>query len=198
MCLNISTMHADPSAGKKLEEKLIPRPPLSDEEFLANLYAGALSGFGHEAKIRAIYLLLQRETRSKESVEYILGRLAEVEKDNTHTTINYFWVHMVDYYMKVAAKASTKAPEAGKSIFSLLTFGVNTIEPPVELRAEANTTDSTEGRLPFSDFFRLPPCQALRNSLLYEKYYSRSVIDDVSSESAFVIPNLKQLPSVVL
>ena len=39
--------------------------------------------------------------------------------------------------------------------------------------------------------------QKLRNSLLYEKYFSRSIIDDKNSWVSLVLPDLKQLPNII-
>ena len=44
----------------------------------------------------------------------------------------------------------------------------------------------------FSEFYRQPEMQKLRNALLYEKYYSRSIIDSDQAVDEFVLPNLKQ------
>ena len=174
-----------------MEAKLIPRAPLTDDEFLIELEEGKLGSFGHEAKLRAIYLWIVQRQRSSASTEYILNRLKDIEKENSHMSINYFWIHMVDYYMRIAAKHSSEPEKSSlASYFSFLTHDSKSYDVNTDIKlADENVT--------FADFLRFPHCQPLRNSLLYEKYYSRAVIDDATSAQSFVIPNLKQLPSIV-
>ena len=178
------------SAGKSLEIRLVPRAPLTDEEFKLQLDAGSLCGFGHEVKIRGIYLMLLQHKRSSD-ISFILDKLQELEKDNYHASINYFWVHMVDYYMKAAIKKAKKDSSAS-SIFSYFSAGSQRLD------ISTKAGHASETPVAFSDFFRLPLCQPLRNSLLYEKYYSHSAVDDPNSAMSFVLPDLKQLPSVVI
>jgi hypothetical protein len=175
----------------------VPRAPLSDEEFMTSLDSGTLSGFGHEAKIRTIYLLLQRDKRSNAIIDSILDQLKGIEKENTHYSINYFWIHMVDYYMRVSAKQTVEAVSTA-SVFSFLSFGSKAAEAAGgKVESERLTTKEFSTPLAFANFFSLPTSVPLKNSLLYEKYYSRSAVGDAGSAAGLVLPTLKQLPSVV-
>lgn len=57
--------------------------------------------------------------------------------------------------------------------------------------------DGAAAPMAFDDFYRRPVVQPLRNQLLYEKYYSRRLIDAEASATEFALPDLKPLPSVV-
>ena len=50
----------------------------------------------------------------------------------------------------------------------------------------------------FSVFYRQPEVQKLRNNLLYEKYYTRAVIDTEQASVELVLPNLKQFSDVIV
>ena len=93
-----------------------------------------------------------------------------IEKDDFHLTINYFWVQMVSNFIAI-----------------------------VDKRLKSSGASSAPGvkRFDFDEFYRQPECQKLRNSLLYEKYYSPSVIDSQSSAIEFVMPNIKNFSSVI-
>lgn len=179
---------ADKSLGKNLEHKLIPRAPISDSEFLSKFQLNSLDSFGHDAKIRAIYLLLLCHPRSSDTINLILEKIQSIERGNAHASINFFWIHMVDYYMKLAAKHAAES-SVPKGLFSFLS-----ISAPVnqDWKDSIGTTTCL-----FSDFYRIPCCQPLRNAFLYENYYSNSLIDNPSTAADFVIPDLKQLPSVL-
>lgn len=147
--------------------------------------------------MRGIYLLLRRHSRSSVTIDTILALLSTIEGGGAHTSINYFWIHMVDYYMRLADKQSSTLSLREKPLFSFLP--AKSVAPPTA-GADVDASPGPDPRtdLPFSDFFRMPHCQPLRNSLFYEKYYSRAVVDDPASAAGFVIPDIKQLPSVVL
>lgn len=258
--------------------RLVPRDPLSDTEFLRLLSTQRLPGWGHEAKLRAIYLLLCRWGRSSRSVDALLEVLRVVEKEaGFHLSINYFWIQMVTYHIVAEIKASTAATVSAVggllSIFSsaasirsstdsgapavlfsafndpfyvlpsdpsLLMFDTEQVATPASsaatsdsnvattstaTAATANITTSTvavpvgsssisissnnksnkdistnsssgNSNMPFTAFILRPHCQRLRNPLLYEKYFSRGVVDG-SSARELALPDLKQLPSVV-
>ena len=97
--------------------------------------------------------------------------------------------------MRVADKQRINPSLPQKSLFSFLSPKTNAPETTEVPGANAGPDQHVD--ITFADFFRLPHCQPLRNSLFYEKYYSRVVVDDPASAVGFVIPDLKQLPSVV-
>ena len=143
-----------------------PRAPLSDEGFLSGLQSGSLSGWGHDTKIRVIFLMLQLDIKlnnPRRSSNAILDALSAVEKEHFHLTITYFWIHMVSYNIAVVQK------------------------------------DHDIASISFDEFYRQPIVQKLRNHLLYDKYYSRKLLDDgaINSAKEYVLPDLKQLPSIL-
>lgn len=153
---------------------ILPQAPLSDEEFMSRFHSNTLSGWGHDSMLRVVYLLLKEKGRSGKSASLITDELARVEGDNAHLTLNYFWLQMVTYYMAVIAKTNTASAVA--------------------------TTENVDKRqggygLTFNEFMAQPRCQPLRNQLLYQKYYSRGVIDRSSTE--FALPDLKAFPTLV-
>lgn len=152
---------------------IVPRAPLTDDEFMAAFEGGTLRAWGHDCKIRVIYLLLQRRGRTGQSASAIIETLAAAEGVDAHLTVNYFWVQMVTYHMAVVAKSASASSSA-----------------------DANEGDGrAKCGLTFNEFMAQPRCQALREQLLYQKYYSRGVIDRAAIE--FVLPDLKQLPTLV-
>lgn len=139
-----------------------PRLPLTDQEFLVSVQSNSLLGWGHDTKIRLIYLLLVADLSAghRRNVDAILETLKGIEKEHFHLTINYFWIQMVTYFI-----SQTKLLAGdGKEIVD------------------------------FDTFYRQPICQKLRNSVLYDKYYSRRVIDDQNSSVVMNLPDLKPLP----
>ena len=143
-----------------------PRAPLSDERFLSGLQSGTLSGWGHDTKMRVIFLMLQRDMRSNQprrNSNAILDALSAVEKEYFHLTITYFWIHMVSYDIAVVQK------------------------------------DRDIATMSFDEFYRQPIVQKLRNQLLYDKYYSRKLLDDttINSVNVYVPPDLKPLPNIL-
>lgn len=164
------------AAGTMTDKKLLtqPREPLTDAEFLEHFNnslinsttGDKLTGWGHESKLRLIYLvLLQNGVTTQTSVTNVLNVLQEFEKSAYHVTINYFWVTMLRYQLMATIK-------------------------------EKGITFTDQSNVAFSDFLRQPTCQPLRNQLLYEKYFTRGRIDQ--GETEFTVPDIKQLPSLVV
>ena len=154
--------------------RLQPRAPLSDVDFLVAVKQNELRGWGHDIFIRLLYLMLADQKKNanadearKRDVDEIFKVLRHVQGNNFHLTLNYFWIQMVSYLMVTVRKKGT-----GK------------VSPEV---------DETD----FETFYRQPDCQCLRNQMLYDKYYSRSLIDSQEAIDSFVLPNIKQLPSVL-
>jgi hypothetical protein len=158
--------HSAPS--EPLEIRLIPKPPTPDDVYISEFKSGKLSGWGHDPKLRVIYLMLKANGRRSDSVDDILNSLEEFERTSTHVTINYFWLQMVTYHMALYAKRVLTAIPGG---------------------------DSAPEFHAFADFIRHPLSAPLRNQLLYDNYYSRSAID--RGNDSFIIPDIKPLPSVV-
>lgn len=163
---------------------------MSDDEFLSCFEANTLGSFGHDAKLRAIYLLLLRTGRSKGRIDDILQLLQNVEKDNSHLSLNYFWVHMVDYHTKLLLKRMSENKSRKGSLFSFLSLSSTTSDTVVDLDPAGE-----KSVLPFDKFLEAPETAPLRNSMLSEEYYSRQLIDSAESAKTFILPDLKQLPS---
>lgn len=167
----------DAAAGATaVEANLPPRSaPLSDEDFLAQWEAQTLKGWGHEVKLRAIWLCL-REGGRRDGMARAFKGLKAIEGDAHSVTEScvqphlpvfpeprsiisprsrYFWVQMVDY-------ATAKARQSVAS---------------------------------FGEFIQLPTSQSLRNALLIDKYYTQQMLQEGKAE--FVLPDRKPLPSVV-
>lgn len=161
---------------KPIEDRLLPRAPLSDEEFMDSvLGGGALMGYGHDIKMRIIYLSLVSLQSSSSStitsavnasrastIDGILSILRSIEKEHFHLTINYFWIQMMHYHIALLRKDKKQLllqkSNAGWSVF----YSTN-----------PQSLDNDISIVPFEAFYREPKCQKLRNSLLYEHYYSR-------------------------
>ena len=56
-------------------------------------------------------------------------------------------------------------------------------------------TGTGAGTVSFGAFIAKPQCQCLRNALLYDKYYSRKLLDSFESAVSFVLPDKRSLPS---
>jgi len=211
-----SKEHDSSSTGAKE-----PKKPLTDAEFLQLLAENKLPGWGHEVKLRIIYLLLCSFGRSSRSMDFILNTLRGIEKEGFHLTLSYFWVQLMTYHMAVELKeirsnGSGEIPIRVLGAFSdasMLVQGDLTLQYAVELTAASSSSaaaiDDCEvdavasavscagGCMAFSTFLLQPHCQPLRNSLLYNKYYSRRLIDSEASSTEFIMPDLKSLPSIV-
>lgn len=149
-----------------------PRLPQTDQEFLSSFINNTLTGWGHDAKLRAIYLLLFVDKRSKNGdrrgTTQCLNALEALEKSSYHLTINYFWIQMITYHYTIAKK------EISQSFFF----------------------SSNIDNLTFEEFYRRPLVQPLRlNPQLYLKYYSKQALD--AGAQQFVLPDLKPLPSQI-
>jgi serine/threonine protein kinase len=67
---------------------------LSDEEFLLLAEQDRLHAWGHEATLRVMYLMLQQNHRSSETVDRIVERFRIIQKKDFHLTIVYFWIQV--------------------------------------------------------------------------------------------------------
>lgn len=68
---------------------------LSDVEFLNLVEQNRLHSWGHETSLRVMYLMLQENHRSNETVERIIQRFKSIQKDGFHMTIVYFWIQVI-------------------------------------------------------------------------------------------------------
>mmetsp|Transcript_20151 Transcript_20151/g.28886 ORF Transcript_20151/g.28886 Transcript_20151/m.28886 type:complete len:554 (+) Transcript_20151:48-1709(+) len=152
---------------------------ITDEAFLiATTESHQLTAWGHPVKLRLIYVLLRAEIKigARRNVDKILDHLKSIEKSNSHVSLNYFWIQMVSYYIAVVSKGKSKLVHA------------------TNLSSSSHTL---EEEITFDVFFELKECDKLHNSLLYEEYYSRSIIDSQDSMNSFALPDLKPFPSVL-
>lgn len=79
---------------------VVPRAaPLSDEEFFQQWREGKLTSWGHESRLRAIWLCLKRYGR-REGVQNTFEGLEAFENSGHHVTLAYFWIQMTDYVMR--------------------------------------------------------------------------------------------------
>jgi hypothetical protein len=166
--------------------RLQPRAPLDDQQFLHAIQSKEYPGWGHDILIRLIYVLLTNpkdthvhdnthpppppQQPRRRPVDEILETLQKIEKENFHLTLNYFWIQLVSFHIALLQK---KKQQQGQE------------------------SGEKGQQMEFEEFYRQPDCQKLRNSLLYEKYYSRAVIDSEDAKESFALPDLKQLPSLV-
>lgn len=67
---------------------------LSDEDFLRLVEENRLHSWGHEAALRVMYLMLQKNHRSSETVDRIIERFRSIQKEGFHMTIVYFWIQV--------------------------------------------------------------------------------------------------------
>lgn len=179
-------------ASAPLHERLQPRAPLSDVEFLVAARASALSGWGHEVKLRLIYVSLLAPDgdavgaggggASRRPTDKVLDLLRSIEKGGFNLTEDYFWLQMVSYHIAVAKKELRTA--------SPVSVGSNAA-------GGEGGTSLLSLSLSFDEFSRRPVCQGLRNSLLIDKYYSRRLLESSDAQTSFQLPDLKQLPSIV-
>ena len=156
--------------------RLQPRAPLNDVDFLLAIKQRNFQSWGHDILTRVVYVMLMDQQKKagtqKRNVDEIFDTLRQVQGDSFHMTLNYFWVQMISYHMESLKKKKSKTKKIDQS-------------------APSNSV------MDFETFYRQPDCQRLRNQLLYEKYYGRSVVDSQEAAESFVLPNLKQLPSVL-
>lgn len=82
---------------KAPEAHLTPQRQLSDQEFLQHFESGSLPSWGHEQKMRAIWLLLRHNGRRQGGTSRIFEALLKAEGSAHNVTAAYFWIQMVTY-----------------------------------------------------------------------------------------------------
>lgn len=100
----VSTTTTTQAVSRSVIDNL-PRQPLTDTEFLRLFMQMKLPGWGHDVKIRAIYLLVCRYGHNSAADKLTLGLLQAVERSGFHYTISYFWLHLVALHVLRAMKA---------------------------------------------------------------------------------------------
>jgi ADP-ribosylation factor protein 1 len=135
----LPTSTASKSISSELNKlKLTNDNDMNDSEFYHLFRSKELSSFGHETKLRLMYLYLCYYGRGKGGVDRILELLEFLDnsycqdtyidvkrKKAFHLTLNYFWIQMITYHMMNLIKISkTKesSSSSSSSIFSSI-FG---------------------------------------------------------------------------
>jgi len=92
----LSDVNASKQRGK---EGLVPAVhEVSDQEFLDLFLQRKPPAWGHETRLRAIWLLLRNEGRRQGGTNRILDALRQAEGDMHNLTESYFWIQIVTYY----------------------------------------------------------------------------------------------------
>ena len=93
-------------------------------------------------------------------------------------TINYFWLQLVTQCIASVAKRRTGGGGGGGA-------------------AAAAGDRGPADHLEFDEFYRQPECRQLCDALLYEKYYSHTLISAENAAREMVLPNLRSFQSTV-
>jgi len=304
LLVDVKALASSSAAGSKDftsgDDNKSPRAPLTDAEFLLRLSQSTLPGWGHEVKLRVLYLLLCAWGRSKHGVDAVLAVMKTIEGSGYHLTLEYFWIQLLTLHIIQEAKhnpnavfsafndptytavvpsavtnagggaggevTSTASSTSGgmqkgtisqaakedtdqgsnskyaenlndaqlllQSIAGLLVTVDAVVEPVAVVSADptaaisspsnpsststataaATLTTTTaavsasavgvlssviSNTMPFAEFIQRPHCQALKNALLYDKYYSRAIVDSEIAAREMHLPDLKPFPSVV-
>jgi small GTP-binding protein len=77
-------------------------PPTSikllDHEFYEKLQSNSLSSWGHEVKLRGIYVYLVKHGRTRDSLEDLMTLFKPIEHEHQHLTLTYFWLHILTLF----------------------------------------------------------------------------------------------------
>ena len=98
----------DASPGRAVEDLVQPAAPLTDDDWLERFRCRTLPSWGHEARLRLIWILLRQHER-REAVRRIFDELKALEGEGHHATLTYFWVAIVTQCSAKAADAATYA-----------------------------------------------------------------------------------------
>jgi ADP-ribosylation factor 1/2 len=209
--LPLPSMIRDPTRSKALLDEvdlvhlaeMMPAiSAMSDVSFLEWGLQSRLPSWGHEVKMRLIYVMLCFYGRAKGGVDKILDCMMKIEKEGYHITINYFWIQMLTYHM-------TRIALEEKSFWSPSVFGqlsLAVISPTIAVAGSvsAATTSSGDGGSIFKDcmgfhqFYARSDVEELQDSLLYTAYYSRGALDSVEAAKGLVLPDLRSFPNLPL
>lgn len=112
---------------------------ISDDEFMIKLRSKELTSWGHESKLRVIYIDIVSKGRSRDTLKNVMDILRPIEAQHEHSTIAYFWIHMM-----TIAIAQYKE------------------------RSKADLESKLAEKLSFKDFINLPENEKLKDpTLLY-------------------------------
>jgi len=92
----LSDVHASKQQGKEGPSPVIHE--VSDQEFLDLFLQRKPPAWGHETRLRAIWLLLRNEGRRQGGTSRIFDALKQAEGDMHNLTESYFWIQMVTWY----------------------------------------------------------------------------------------------------
>lgn len=162
-----------PSIISSITHSAPPVPPevkkqsMSDDEFLEKFENKSLNQWGLEEEIRAVYVSLIRKGR-RQGTKLVHSGMEKFQGGGYNLTVTYFWIQMVWYYMCVEGLDKISRVEE------------TTSPPPTE----------------FYTFIEKYP--VILDRKLPLKYYSSKVLyENPTSAGEFVLPDKKQLPSVI-
>eukprot|EP00286_Rhodomonas_abbreviata_P025296 CAMPEP_0181294310 /NCGR_PEP_ID=MMETSP1101-20121128/3528_1 /TAXON_ID=46948 /ORGANISM="Rhodomonas abbreviata, Strain Caron Lab Isolate" /LENGTH=520 /DNA_ID=CAMNT_0023398951 /DNA_START=105 /DNA_END=1667 /DNA_ORIENTATION=+ len=102
----LSNVDAAATSTAPAEDFVSPSKPLTDDEWVHKFEQRLLPSWGHEARLRLIWIRLKRLPR-REAVKGLFSDLEAFERQGHHVTLVYFWVSMVTLCMAKAADAET-------------------------------------------------------------------------------------------
>ena len=160
-------------AAAHAEDHVSPAAPLTDDEFLARWEGRSLPSWGHESRLRLIWLRLQRLER-RAALQTLWAELKAFEGEGHHVTKAYFWVAVVT---ACAAKApgGAAAPASFADFYRLPTSAPVRNPDLVYKHYSAKLLDFDPGRA----------------------FGSSGPEAKAAPRLEFVPPDLKPLPSVV-
>eukprot|EP00406_Dinophysis_acuminata_P018000 CAMPEP_0179342998 /NCGR_PEP_ID=MMETSP0797-20121207/70734_1 /TAXON_ID=47934 /ORGANISM="Dinophysis acuminata, Strain DAEP01" /LENGTH=459 /DNA_ID=CAMNT_0021057307 /DNA_START=66 /DNA_END=1442 /DNA_ORIENTATION=- len=95
--------------SKSAEQHVQAGKQLNDQQFLEGFRGRTLPSWGHEARLRAVWLLLQEHGRRQGGTGRILEALRHAEGAAHNVTEAYFWVQMVTCYAAKTGEAASFA-----------------------------------------------------------------------------------------
>ena len=87
-------LRAVEESGKRVEDYIAPAAPLTDDSWLQQFESKTLLSWGHNERIRLLYLRLSRLNR-EDALDQLFRELKEFEKQGHHVSIVYFWISYV-------------------------------------------------------------------------------------------------------
>ncbi|KAJ7471321.1 ADP-ribosylation factor [Mycena galericulata] len=186
--LGTSSEAVNPRASSALEERLpswLARAEgdSSPAEFLRQFEMIHLPSLDHYTHIRIAYLLLSKFGRQKgkdmvfQGIERYIAQSSQTRGKTFHVTMTYFWIQIVHFGIR------STPPLLSDSSSDL---GSNTL----------GQKESAELEDDFSRFLLLNPFVADGN--LWAEYYSKGVMMNARAKTEMVLPDLKQLPNLVV
>jgi len=163
--------------------------------------------WNHILFLRVVYLFLLREGRKKavDNVLVLGKKFMEARKAAVgvfHMTVFYFWLQIVHYCMQsadpnaVRPTSATAATTAASTASTSATATTASVDKTAASPSTATKDVTVEKPGAFVDFvLRFP---FLANEYLFLQYYTTQTIFHVpQSQSEFVLPDIKPLPSVL-